>query len=306
MNDPELAGTLLSIAYFFGAKGDIPKAVSTLIRGTEISERTMNYILTNSTGTDEQKRAYMAMDEIGFETKGVVALHMQFAPNDTQAARLALTTILRRKGRALDAVSDSVQILRRHLEPEDSKLLQQLASARSRVAALSLNGPGKTSREIYETNFSSAQSEADRIETRITARSAEFRAVINPVTIEQVQAVIPSDAALIEIVSYQPFNPRYRTNKEMWGAPKYAAYILTHEGVLSWVDLGEARPIDADVNKLRAALQDPTRTDVKDTARRLYDKLMRPMVRLIGGAHRLLLSADGELSLIPFGALVDE
>lgn len=305
-NNPELAGTLLSIAYFYGAKGDIPKAVSTLTRGTEISEGTINSILTNSTGTDEQKRAYMAMDEIGFETKGAVALHMQFAPNDIQAARLALTTILRRKGRVLDAVSDSIQILRRHLGPEDSNLLQQLASARSRVANLSLNGPGNTSRETYGANLSSAQSEADRIESRITSRSAEFRAAINPVTIEQVQSAIPSDAVLIEIVSYQPFNPSYRTNKEMWGAPKYAAYGLTHEGVLSWVDLGEARSIDTDVNRLRTALQDPTRTDVKVTARRLYDKLMRPMVRLIGSAHRLLLSTDGELSLIPFGTLVDD
>jgi len=305
-NHPELAETLLSIAYFYGAKGDITQAVSTLTRGTEISEGTINNILTNSTGTDEQKRAYMAMDEIGFETKGAVALHMQFAPNDRQAARLALTTILRRKGRVLDAVSDSIQILRRHLGPEDSDLLRQLASARSRVALLSLNGPGDTALETYETNLAAAQSEADRIESRITSRSAEFKAVINPVTIEQVQAAIPSDAALLEIVSYQSFNPRYRTNKEMWGAPKYAAYALTHEGVLSWVDLGEARSIDGDINRLRAALQDPNRTDVKATARSLYGKLMRPMVGLIGGAHQLLLSTDGELSLIPFGALVDD
>jgi CHAT domain-containing protein/tetratricopeptide (TPR) repeat protein len=305
-NNPELAGTLLSVAYFYGAKGAIPQAVSTLARGTEISEGTINSILTNSTGTDEQKRAYMAMDEIGFETKGAVALHMQFAPNDSQAARLALTTILRRKGRVLDAVSDSIQILRRHLGPEDSSLLRQLATARSRIAVLSLNGPGTTSPDTYEANLSTAQSDAERCESRITSRSAEFRAAINPVTIEQVQTAIPSDAVLIEIVSYQPFNPRYRTNKEMWGPSRYAAYALTHEGVLSWVDLGEARSIDVDVNRLRAVLQDPTRTDVKVAARRLYDKLMRPMVRLIGGAHRLLVSADGELSLIPFGALVDD
>ena len=305
-NDPELAGTLLSIAYFYGAKGDTPQAVSTLARGTEISEGTINSILTSSTGTDEQKRAYMAMDEIGFETKGAVALHMQFAPNDSQAARLALTTILRRKGRVLDAVSDSLQILRRHIGPEDSNLLQQLAIARSRVADLSLNGPGNTSRHTYEAKVSSAQSEADRIESRITSRSAEFRAVINPVTIEQVQTAIPSDAVLIEIVSYQPFNPKYRTNKEMWEAPKYAAYALTHGGALRWVDLGDARPIDADVNRLRAALQDPAKTDVKLTARRLYDRLVRPMAGFISGVHRLLLCADGELSLVPFGALDDE
>jgi CHAT domain-containing protein/tetratricopeptide (TPR) repeat protein len=305
-NHPNLAGTLLSLAYFYGAKGDISRAVATLTRGTEISERTINNILTNSTGTDEQKRAYMAMDEIEFETKGAVALHMQFAPNDSQAAHLALTTILRRKGRVLDAVTDSIGILRQHLGPEDSNLLQQLASARSQVATLSLNGPGTMSRNAYEAKLTTAQSEADQIESRISTRSAEFRNAINPVTVEQVQAAIPSDAVLIEIVSYRPFNPAYRTSREMWEAPKYAAYAVNNKGVVGWIALGDARSIDADVNRLRAALQNPARTDVKVVSRRLHEKLIRPMAGLIRGMHRLLLSTDGELSLIPFGILVDE
>jgi hypothetical protein len=206
----------------------------------------------------------------------------------------------------LDAVTDSIGILRRHLGPEDSNLLQQLAGARSRVATLTLDGPGNMSHESYEAKLSTAQSEADQIESRISARSAEFRNAINPVTIEQVQAAIPPDTVLIEIVSYQPFNPAYRTSKEMWTVPKYAAYAVNNKGVVGWVDLGEAGAIDADVNRLRAALQNPTRADVKVIARRLYEKLMRPMAGFIGGMHRLLLSTDGELSLIPFGVLIDE
>ena len=92
----------------------------------------------------------------------------------------------------------------------------------------------------------------------------------------------------------------------MWEMPKYAAYAINNKGVVGWVDLGEARSIDADVNRLRAALQNPARTDVKVIARRLHQKLVRPMDGLISGRHRLLLSTDGELSLIPFGILVDE
>ena len=135
-----LAGTLLSLAYFYGAKGDISRAVATLTRGTEISERTINNILTNSTGTDEQKRAYMAMDEIEFETKGAVALHMQFAPNDSQAAHLALTTILRRKGRVLDAVTDSIGILR---QPFGAGRFKSVATARQCSLSGSHSNPGR-------------------------------------------------------------------------------------------------------------------------------------------------------------------
>jgi len=303
---PDIAETLLSVAYFYGAKGDIPQAISTLKRGTDISEKTIANILSGSTGTDEQKRAYMAMDSIAFETKGAVALHMEFAPNNVEAARLALTTILRRKGRVLDAVSDSIQVLRRHMNSDDVDLLRQLANARSRVASMTIDGPGDTPREQYEADLKNAQSTAESLESRITSRSAEFRAAIKPVTIDQIQNAIPKGAALIEIVSYQPFNPRYKTVKEMWNSPRYAAYSLRQDGTLKWVDLGDAKQIDAEVGRFRAALRDAKRPDVWDIAQSVYKKLMRPIIDVIGDAHLILVSSDGELNLIPFGALADE
>jgi CHAT domain-containing protein/Tfp pilus assembly protein PilF len=303
---PHLAETLLSVAYFYGAKGDIPRAISTLTRGTEISERTIDYILTSATGTEDQKRTYMAMDTISFETKGAVSLHMQFAPTYEGAARLALTIILRRKGRVLDAVSDSVQILRRHSDTEGLNLLQRLAEARAVVATLALNGPAGATQHEYQASLSTAQAEADRIESLITSRSAEFRAAITPVTIKQVQETLPPDSVLVELVAYQPFNPSYRTNSDMWGEPRYAAYALHHDGAIRWVDIGEAQAIDAESSKLRASLRDPDRADVKDIAHSLYEMLMRPLNGVIGGVRRVFLSADGELNLIPFGALVDE
>jgi CHAT domain-containing protein len=306
LTHPYLADTLLSVAYFYGAKGDIPRAVSTLTRGTEISEQIIGNILTSATGTEDQKRSYMAMDSISFETRGVVALHMQFAPDNNEAARLALTTILRRKGRVLDAVSDSIQILRRHSGREEANLLQQLASARSTVATLTHNAAARTTQHSYQAELSKAEAEAERIESLITSRSAEFRAAINPVTIEQIQKAIPTDAVLIEIVAYQPFNPTYRTNNEMWGELSYAMYTLNHAGDLRWIDLGGSHVIDAELNRFRAALQDPESKDVKDIAQKLYGKLVGPLLNIIGDTRRILLSADGELNLIPFGALVDE
>lgn len=303
---PQLAETLLSVAYFYGAKGDIPRAILTLTRGTEISERTIDYILTSATGTEDQKRTYMAMDSILFETRGTVSLHMQFAPTNKEAARLALTTILRRKGRILDAVSDSIQILRRHSSQEDLNLLRQLAEARAAVATLTLNGQAHATQHEYQESLSKAHAEANRIESLITSRSAEFRAVITPVTIEDVQKVIPPDSVLVEIVAYQAFNPSYRTNNDMWGAPRYAAYAITHDGTLRWADIGESQSIDDESSRLRSSLRDPERADVKDIAQNLYKMLMRPLIDMIDGVRRVFLSADGELNLIPFGALVDE
>jgi CHAT domain-containing protein len=84
------------------------------------------------------------------------------------------------------------------------------------------------------------------------------------------------------------------------------ANILRHSGEPQWVDLGEAAVIDGAVNAWREALRNPNSADVKRLARSLDEKIMRPVRKLAGDTRQLLLSPDGALNLIPFGALVDE
>jgi CHAT domain-containing protein len=68
----------------------------------------------------------------------------------------------------------------------------------------------------------------------------------------------------------------------------------------------EAAPIHDDVIALRRALRDRDNRQIKELARRLDDKVMKPIRQLLGQTRTVLLSPDGELNLIPFGALVDE
>ena len=62
-------------------------------------------------------------------------------PQNADAARLAVTTILRRKGRALDAFTSQLEALRRRATPEDRKLLDDLAAMQSQIANLQLLYP---------------------------------------------------------------------------------------------------------------------------------------------------------------------
>jgi CHAT domain-containing protein len=72
------------------------------------------------------------------------------------------------------------------------------------------------------------------------------------------------------------------------------------------IDLGPAQPIDALVERNRHALADPATTYHADAARALSEKLIKPLTRYLRAGERLLLSPDGELNLVPFGALMDE
>lgn len=84
------------------------------------------------------------------------------------------------------------------------------------------------------------------------------------------------------------------------------AYVLRHEGEPVVVDVGEADRIEQLVHDFRTGLSNPTSTYVKDVAKELSDKLLKPLHLFLRNTERLLISPDGALNLIPFSALLDE
>ena len=299
---PDTTNVVLNLALMEAARGDMSKAISYLTRGTEISEHNADLILTS--GSEEQKRRYMAT--LSSETNYTISLHLHSVPNDLSAARLALTTILRRKGRALDAMTEQLAALRRRMDSQDRALLEQLDTARSKLAYLVLNGGEKSSDADYRAAIARLEGETERLEAAVSARSTEFRAAAQPVTLESVQKAMPPGTALVEIASYQPFNALAKNRSERYGKPRYAAYVLSNAGEPQWVELGDSAEINADVAALRNELRSPRSTNVKQVSGQLYQKVMWPILPLLGNTHTLFLSPDGDLNLVPFGALVQE
>jgi CHAT domain-containing protein/Tfp pilus assembly protein PilF len=285
-------------AILYVAKGDIAQAISFQSRANAVSERKL--ALNLAIGSERQKLAYLAL--FSKETDFTLSLHSQIAPNDPQALNLAFTTLLRRKGRGLDAMADTIATLRRHASPEDQKLFDHLADARAQLAALTLGGPGEATLDTYQKLLKPLEEEVEKLEAELSARSDRFRAESRPVTLDAVQAALPADGALIEFAVYTPQEPR--TEKD--GPPRYIAYTLEAQGQPKWADLGEAAVIDRAVGAWRKALRDPNRMDVKRLARAMDEIVMRPLRPLLGDTRRLLIAPDGSLNLIPFAALVDE
>lgn len=301
-NHPDVALVLSDLATLSEASGNTAQALRFRTRATEISEHQLVLILT--TGSENQKRLYLAT--LSGEINTNISLHLRSAPTSEEAARLALITLLRRKGRALDAVTGQIASLRRRLNPQDRALLDQLAAVRAQLAALVLKGVGKTDPAQYRAKIARLEGEGEQLEAQVSARSAEFRTQVQPATLERVQQAIPDNAALVEMVLYTPFNARARTPGERFGHARYAAYVLRRGGAPAFVDLGEAAPIDSAVARLRMALGKSQSTDFRRAGRELDELVMRPVRKLLGGARMLLLSPDGALNLVPFSALVDE
>jgi CHAT domain-containing protein/Tfp pilus assembly protein PilF len=299
---PDVAESLNDIAVFFMAKGDTAQAITFQSRANAIRER--NLKLNLAIGSERQKLVHL--DTLSKQTDQTVTLHLSFAPRDLVACSMAVNLILQRKGRALDAASESLNALRSRFNEEDRALLDRLTDTRSQIARLVLDGLRRMTATQYRDRIKTLEEQAESLEAEISRRSDEFLAQSLPITLEAVRAAIPDDAALIEFASYRPFDPKASEEDDAYGRPRYVAYILRRQGEIQWKELGDAKTIDQAVARLRKAMRAPKRRDMKNLARAVDRKVFQPLRPLVGNLARLLISPEGELNLIPFAALVDE
>jgi CHAT domain-containing protein/Tfp pilus assembly protein PilF len=296
---PDVVDTLVHISAMQMATGNYSDAEAQLARAIAISER--NAELNLAAGSERQKLAYVTL--LSSQLDEAITLSTTLAPEQAAARDLAFTAVLQRKGRVQDVLSGNLAILRKHLSAEDGELLDRFNKSSAQLARLVLGGPQGAPAEEHEKRIEALKEQREKLEIEISRRSAEFRARSQPVSIEQVRGTLPKDAALVEFVTYRRFVPTALT--EHLGESRYAVYVLRPTGDVQWKELGAAGEIDRAIDALRQALREPARRDAEKLARGLDAKVMQPVRELAGDASHLLISPDGQLSLIPFEALVD-
>ncbi|MCH2047130.1 MAG: CHAT domain-containing protein [Trichodesmium sp. ALOHA_ZT_67] len=297
---PLVATSLNNLAGLYSAQGNIAAALQYLERGLEVQEKNLTYNL--AAGAEPQKDKYLKT--ISGAKNMAISLHLQTAPNNPAATTLALTTILRRKGRLLQFLTASRKILRQQVDPQGLQWLDELDNIHGQLSTLLNNRPENLPLETYRDNLAKLEQQANELEDKISRRSSEFRTSTQPVTLEAIQQLIPANAALVEFIQYYPFDPKTET----WDDPRYGVYVLNAEGEPQGIDLGTVEEIKSDLDKFRVLLKKKRAPleKLKKTARELDEKLMQPVRQLIGSKEQILISPDSHLNLIPFEALVDE
>lgn len=302
---PYFAGTLNvvgNIARTYASAGDFEHAVRFQRRVDELIEAQL--ALNLAAGSERQKLAFA--NSVSNRTDRTISLSLNEARGDSEAGALAALVLLQRKGRVLDAMTDTFAAVRQRMDPADQDLLDELRAATARLAQLALRTIEVPNAGDVRAAITEAEAVKERLEADLSARSADFRAELQPITLEAVQAAMPENAALLEFAVFRPFNPRAERNADASGPPHYAAYVVRKHGIPVGRDLGDAKTIDEMIAALRQGLRDPARSDVKDRARRVDERVMRPLRAFVGDATRLLISPDGELNLVPFEAFADE
>ncbi|MBA3806434.1 MAG: tetratricopeptide repeat protein, partial [Acidobacteria bacterium] len=104
VNNPNLPDTLKSLADIYAARGETAQALEFQGRANVLGE--YHLTLSLATGSERQKLIYLAASASNINRN--VTFNLRYAPTDHRAAEMALTTVLRRKGRVLDAMTDTL------------------------------------------------------------------------------------------------------------------------------------------------------------------------------------------------------
>jgi CHAT domain-containing protein len=299
---PRVADVLRHWSLLAERKRDIALALKLRAEANAIEEHYLDILLAG--GTANEKETYAR--GLYRTTEETVSLHMWSAVNDKAAAELALTTILRRKGRVLDAMSGGLATIRKSMGEEERKLLDELSAVRGDLAKLALSGPRRGQAAEYAAEIDRLYQRELELERAVSAKSAAYRATSRDLSISAIQQAIPEGAALVEVIRYRASNLNMYSDLSPPGLPYYAAYMLRRTGPLQFARLGSsAEIVDTVVGQVRHAFAKGLKS-FPDPAYRLDNMIVRPIVDQLGTTTRIFISPDGSLNLIPFAALVDE
>ncbi|HVK82476.1 MAG TPA: CHAT domain-containing protein [Kofleriaceae bacterium] len=293
----------LGLARLYMASKRPRDAEQVLTTTLELAERELSLVL--ATGTEADHAVYFARNNYLLDT--VLNFQLRHAPASASTARLGLTTLLRRKGRVLDAAATNVKTIRAKLAPEDKKLLDELASTRAVLAKLTVAGPSATGQDSYAKEVAALEDQIQKLEIAVGKKSAAYRAVTQTIELAAVQKLIPSDARLVEIVNYASYDPVGPYTISYKPPPRgYAAFVVGRTGDPVLVDLGPAAAIDEAIEKFRKAVADPANKKVYELGRELHRLTLAKLEPAFGASTRILLAPDGALNVVPFSALVDD
>ena len=307
---PNVAQILINLAALHLIQSHPQEMVRSFQEALAIEEWQLELNLTTLTESQRQDYAATLLDT----TSGVISVSLQI----TEAKSLGLTTLLRRKGRLLEAGSSSLQRLRQNLTSEDQTVLDRFITVSQQLATLTFNPPPNLPLEEYRAQLAQLEREYVDLEKTLARRSDVFRIETQPVELATVQAQIPVDGVLVEYVRYWPVDVKAEPS-DRFGNPRYAAYLLFPDGRIEAIDLGDAATIDTAISAFIQLLQD-RRTDfqragaapalrpdvVEGITENIKTLVFDPIAPYLQDVDHLLISPDGQLNRLPFEALQAE
>jgi tetratricopeptide (TPR) repeat protein/CHAT domain-containing protein len=222
-----------------------------------------------------------------------------FAVLEGSEAELA-SAVLRYKGVVLDSIIEDRLVTETSKTSEDRDLLTRLGADKRQLGQLLLQTRDQPSGDINK--IEALEHEVEQIDKRfaqhVSGLGGARRALI--VTVEQVQAAIPQDGALIEYLRYDHYMGKGQFEL------RYGAVVLAAAGPPRWIALENAKDVDTLVNQYQRSVRDVSDETLSANLEELYRKVWIPIERALAvDVKRVIISPDSQLNFVSFATLLD-
>lgn len=307
---PDLAVDYISLAAVYACTDRPVRATDYFRRALETRQEFIGDVC--SYVALEQKLAYLNRYKLIVEPVYSLALQSGLPA----AAEVAWDMTLRGKTVTVDMVAAEKRTLACESDRRITGLTKRHQAVCSELAgALIAGGRGPGGRQ--EEFISRLESEKDSIETILSEYCSRFGAAARALHVSHDDVIdrLPDSSALWEFILYRPYDfDTPGRDDDRFGDLHYLGFAVTPDGAIALCDLGPAAEIDSLVTAARTLLYRApgdillgrglaAENELRDVTSRLTDRVVRPLVAAAPGTHRIYVSPDGLLNVLPFEIL---
>jgi len=296
------ANILSSLAMIEFLQGDPDRGLKGIRKANSIYESELARKI--GFGSDSQKLAFL--QKLKGKTNFLLGMAFGKYADHQDVAKEALVTVLRRKGRMTRLLQQSAQLLQvSRISPAARK---RLVDARAKISFLGLS-LGIFSREgasDYDQDWMVELEEAERTINEVVRKQTGFKAQGKSLDVDRLAAALGDDEVLLEYIVFRPYQHGVPKAKISTIPLKCGVFVLNSKGGIQVRDLGDYGEIRRLAMSFRRSISNARDDGYETAAKALYGKLVKPVLGAIGDAKSWRVAPDGQLSVIPFGALIGD
>jgi len=319
---PQVALGLSGLAETLLLSGDGHGAFEAALRAEEVGRDHLR--LTVRTLAERQALRYASVRSSGLD----VAISLAAEGSGADSARRSWDAVIRSRALVLDEMAARHRSIAASEDTEVVHLAEALASARQRLANLTVRGPGQEPPERFRILLDQAREEMERAERDLAERSLAFKRaqVRTKLGLDEVRISLPAGSALVAYARYR----RYEKGPTGPAAPTPQAATVSHAGshrpVAAYlafvasagqanptvVPLGPADRIDALVRQWKEEVAAAPALEIaahhaerkyRETGEALRRAIWDPVAERLGNPRQIFVVPDGTLNLVSLATL---
>jgi CHAT domain-containing protein/tetratricopeptide (TPR) repeat protein len=280
---PTNEAILRRMSLWHQAKGDPGNARRAALAALEVSQR----YLSRNLGALSERETIAALGEVRRSLSMLLSL-------DPSAG--VYPQVINLKGLAFSSARRMHRV-----DPDRRELLVELNRARTRIQEFYFSFPRGLDAEDFSRDFRGLVERRARLETELGKAAGWEPQTVGPASVLE---ALPAGTALIDLFRYTRslLDP---TTHVAGSEDRYVAFVVRAGSSPQRVELGPATPIDRLVEEWRQSVEHQS-SEPGQVGLELARRIWKPLVPPLGEVTSLVISPDGDLGFLPWGALPDE